>query len=807
MISDVARNLAYGARTLLKHKGFTAVAVFSLALGLALTATTLAVVNAYLIRSMPYPAANRLYRVIYAPQGVRNPGGMQLLDWKALGNIVEVADGSRSTLSTITEGGYTQEVMGLMTSPGSLEAIGVRAIIGRSLLEEDFHPGAERVALIGQKMWQERFGADANVIGRVFRVGSITQAGPSESYRIVGVLPPGFRYVLVYARGLIDFVAPLQTPSETSMVRLRPGVPVNLAERRITEAARSVASSFPPNWSGVRLESVHAGYVAELRPMLFAITAAAGLVLVIVCLNVAILVLLRALRRQKEMAVRVALGAGRGHIVRMLVIEAGMICVAALVVGLALTAFALRLLAPMIEERLGRPVPGGTAALALDPQVLLAVGGLGMLIALALAFLPLLTPWERRLADTLRCEGRSGTDGPAMRRMRSTLIALEVGMSLALLVGCGLMIRSVVNLVWTDLGFQTDRIVRTRFALPPRTYPDGAALQRFYEQLTEKLSALSSAPFTLGNLIPFFEGPKQPLEVEGQSDSNGLRVGVFAVNDGHFATLGVGIKQGRGFTAGDRAEPVAIISEGLAQHLWPKANMNGGVIGRRIRLIEPPVPNSPLAVWRTIVGVASDMRQTHYDTDLKDLYIPFSQAPSRYAQLYLRTDRPPSFWMEKLRAVVAEIDPEVSFTTPTWLVSSADKEVAGPKFLMSLLTGFALFAALLAVIGIYGVTAYGVQQREREIAIRTALGATPSAILLMFLREGGLVLGIGIAGGLLGAMAVARMLAAQLFGVQPFDAATLLGAGALLAVAGLLATWWPARRAARQNPMSFLNED
>ncbi|HKX33679.1 MAG TPA: FtsX-like permease family protein, partial [Blastocatellia bacterium] len=576
---------------------------------------------------------------------------------------------------------------------------------------------------------------------------------------------------------------------------------------RITESARNVALSFPPNWSGVRLKSVQAEYVAELRPMLFAITAAAGLVLLIVCLNVAILVLLRALRRQKEMAVRVALGAGRGHIVRMLAIEAGMICMAALVGGLALTGIALQLLGPMIEERLGRPVPGGTVALELDPQVLLAVGGLGVLIALALAFLPLLTPWERRLADTLRREGRSGTDGPAMRRLRSTLIALEVGMSLTLLVGCGLMIRSVVNLVRTDLGFQTDRIVRMRFALPPRTYPDGASLLRFYEQLTEKLSGLTNAPFTLGDLIPFFEGPKQPLEVEGHSDGESLRVGVFAVNDGHFATLGVGIKQGRGFTAGDRAEPVAIISEGLARHLWPKANLNGGVVGRRIRVIESPRPNSPPAVWRTIVGVAGDMRQTRYDTDLKDLYIPFFQAPSRYAQLYLRTDRPPAFWMEKLRTIVAEIDPEVSFTTATWLVSSADKEVAGPKFLMSLLTGFALLAALLAVIGIYGVTAYGVQQREREIAIRLVLGTTPNAILRMFLRKGGLVLALGIAGGLVGAITVARMLSAQLYGVQPFDAATLLGAGAFLAVAGLLATWWPARRAARQNPMSSLNEN
>lgn len=805
MSADFWQDICFSVRMLRKQPGFAWVAVFTLALGLALVATTLAVVNAYLLRSMPYPAAERLYRVIYAPPGVPNPGGMQLLDWQALDDIVEIADRSMSVRFAITDGVSTQEVMGLMASPGALEANGVRAVAGRSLLADDFHSGTEHVAMIGHALWQERFGADPNVIGRVLRMGSITQAGPSENFRIVGVLPPDFRAALVYARGVMDFVAPLQNPSETSMVRLRKGVSISFAEQRITDVARRSATSFPPNWSGVRLESVQASYVAELRPMLYAITVAAGLVLVIVCLNVAVLVLLRALRRQKEMAVRIALGADRGHIVRMLVTEAGLICAAALVGGLALTSFALRMLAPVIEERLGRPVPGGTTALALDVRVVLAVGGVGLLVALALACLPLVTPWERRLAETLRREGRSGTDGPAMRRMRSALIALEVGLSLALLVGCGLMIRSVINLVRTDLGFRTERMVRTRFALPPRTYPDEAALSRFYERLTEKLSALPGTPYTLGNLIPFFEGPKQALEVDGQSE--GARAGVFAVSEGHFTTLGLTMKQGRGFSASDRTEPVAIISEGLAEKLWPQSTMKGGVIGRRLRLLEPPRPNAPPAVWRTIVGVVSDMRQTRYDTDLKDLYLPFLQAPNRYAQLYLRTEQPPAFWAEKLRAMVAEIDPEVSFTPPITLLSSADQEVSGPKFLMSLLTGFALFAALLAVIGIYGVTAYAVGQREREVAIRMALGATPGAILRMFLRQGGFVLALGIVGGLFAAIAIAKTLASQLYGVAPFDVVTLIGACAIMALIGLLAMLWPARRAAQQDPLRALNEN
>jgi len=802
---DVVCDVRFAWRALRRTPGFTIIAVSSLALGLALTAATMAVVNAYLIRTLPYPAAQRLYRVIYAPTGQPEPGGMRSLDWKALSDIVDVADNSAGARFYLTDGGYTQEAMGLLAAPGSLEALNVRVAMGRSLRDDDFRAGAEPVALIGHAMWQERFGADPNVVGRVLRASRASVAEPPEMFRIVGVLPPDFRYVRDLARGTTEIVTPLRMPWQTYMVRLREGVPSAFAERRITDVVRSSASSFPPNWSGVRLESIHEGYVAGLRPVLVSITVAAGLVLVIVCLNVAVLVLLRALRRQKEMAVRVALGAGRRHIVRMLVAEACLICGAALAAGLVLTSFTLRLLAPLIEERLGRPVPGGTSAMTVDSTVLLIVGGAGVLIALALAFIPLLTPWERRLADTLRREGRSGTDGPAMRRMRSSLIALEVAASLALLVGCGLMIRSVVNLMRTDLGMQTEHIVRTRFALPERGYANEQAFLRFYDRLTERLSALSSEPFTLGNVVPFFEPPKRAVEVDGQSNGNGMSVSILTVSGSHFATLGIKIRQGRSFTASDRegAEPVAVISETLARRLWP----DGSAIGRRIRTADSAESRSAPTIWRTIVGVAGDVRQTHADTDLQDIYLPFQQAPTRYAQLYLRTDRSPSFWLETLRTTVAEIDPEVSFLLPTTLASSADRQLAGPRFLMSLLTVFALFAALLAVLGIYGVTAYGVQQREREVAIRMAVGATPSVVIRMFLKEGGLVLVAGIGGGLLGAVMVARMLATQLYGVQPFDASTIFVACALLGAAGLLAIWWPARRAAAKNLMTALNEN
>jgi putative ABC transport system permease protein len=799
------QDLRYGARMLRKSSGFTIVAVCTLAIGLALTTTTLSVVNAYLIRTMPYPAANRLYHVLYAPQGQPEPRGVTALDWKALDDVVEVADNSIPARFFLTDNGYPRETMGLQAAPGSLEALGVRASLGRSLLEEDFHPGAERVALIGQTLWRERFGADTNVIGQYFRAHPSNLAEPVELFHIVGVLPPEFRFAREYGRGAMEFVVPLRSSMQTYLVRLREGVPAAFAEQRITEAVKSAATSFPPNWNGVHLESVHARYITGLKPMLIAIMIAAGLVLLIVCANVAVLTLLRALRRQKEMAVRVALGAGRWHIMRMLMAEACLICGAALVLDLALTKLALSLLAPLIEERLGRGAPGGTSAIGLDSTVLLSVGGAGVLIALSLAFIPLLTPWQRRLADTLRREGRSGTDGPAMRRMRSSLIALEVAASLALLVGCGLMIRSVLNMVNADLGFQTEGITRVRVALPTRTYPDAAAFLRFYDRLNQRLAATTDASFALTNFIPFYETPKQQVDIEVNdgSDGAGLTAGVLAVSDSYFDMLSINIKQGRGFTAADRAgaEPVAIISETLARRLWP----DGNAIGRRIRTADQPVANSPLTDWRTIVGIARDARQTYIDNDLKDIYLPFLQAPNRYAPLYFRTAHRQALSLAALRAAVAEIDAEVLITGETSLEGEGNKLLAGPRFLMATLTRFAFFAALLAIVGIYGVTAYAVQQREREVAIRMAIGATPGAVIRMFLKEGGLVLVCGVGGGLLGTRLVVRLLASELHDVQPFDVLTLATACAFMVVAGGLAIWWPARRATTKNPLAALN--
>ena len=581
-------------------------------------------------------------------------------------------------------------------------------------------------------------------------------------------------------------------------------MPTAFAARRITEAVRSVASEIPAGWQGVRLESVHAHYVRDVRPVLVGVTVAAALVLLIVVMNIAVLMLLRALRRQQETAVRVALGAEPHRIARLLFAESALICGVALAAGVAVTTITLRALGPQIEARLGRPVPGGPSALAMDGTVLLWMGGIGLLIAVIVAWLPMIGVRPARLADSLRGEGRSGTDRPIVLRARTVLIALEVAASTALLIGGGLMLRSVAHLVGTNLGYETNHVFRPRLQLPNSTYRDVASFAHFYDRLEEQLAAIPNFSFALSTFVPFWEPPKRPLETD-HHDHAELRASITAGGPDYFRTLGIGLREGRAFTRVDRtgAELVVIVSESLARTLAP----DGSALGTRLRTTEWSDTGDPLRVWRTVVGVAHDVHQTHADVDLKDAYIPFAQTTTRFASVYIRANGSLQQWLETVRTVVASIDADVFVGPAPPLSVQADDILAGPRFVTAVLTVFALFAAVLALLGIYGVTAYAAQQREREIAIRIAIGATAGTVIRMFLRDSGKVLLIGIVGGVFGGTAVSRILQSQLHGVERFDPWTIAVTCVFLITAGLFATWVPTRRVARTAPMTALRAE
>jgi predicted permease len=801
-MDDMCRDLRQGARRLYMHPGFTLVAVLSLAVGLALATSTLAVVNAYLLRSFPYPTAHRIYHLRYAPIGPYEPAGMTAIDWKSLSEVVEDTITSGGVTFHIMDGGPLRRARGLRVSPGFLRGLSVQTMTGRAFVKEEFDAGGEGVAIIGHELWRERFGSDPQIVGRTIQVIREDQAEQSETLRIVGVLSPGFWFGRD-SSATVDILTPLRSAARVYMVRLREGVPPAFAEQRITGAARKVGSDFRPGWTGIQLQLIHARYVESIRPVLRGITIAVGTVLVLVCANVAVLVLLRAMRRQKELAVRMALGAARRHVVRMLGAEAFLICASAFAIGLVLTQVTLRLLTPFIESQLGRPAPGGPAAIDIDWTVLLGVGGVGLLIALSLAFIPLLTPWQHRLADALRSQGTSTTDGPFMRRLRSSLITFEVAGSLVLLVGCGLMIRSAINLTSTDLGFNPGQVIRVGVRLPARGYTNAPALQQFFTSLVDRLPQDPNSRVALMTAFPpFYPANKQAIETDEPANA-GTEVGMLKVGAGYFNVYDVRISQGREFTYADRlgSEPVALVSGTLARKLWPE----GTAVGRRIRAVEGDMPGSPFGPWRTVVGVVGDIRQGYDDADLRDIYLPLLQSPTRFASVHVRTSRPLSFWEQGIRTAAAELDPHVLVGTAT-TIASEDRQRAGTRFLASMLTGFGVFAAFLAVLGIYGVTTYAVQQREREIAIRVAVGASRDEIVRLFLKDGGRMLAAGLALGLCGTVGATRILESQIYGVKPFDIPTLLGTCLILSVAGLMAVWWPARRGAAQSPMMVLKE-
>src|SRR5215472_2619345 len=323
---DLIRDVRFAARSLRRNPGFTATAMISLALGVALTASTLSVMNSYVVRAMPFPKSERLYRSLYDSPGQPEPRGLERVDWKSLADVVEVADYSALGRFILHTDNYPQEISSLQCAPGSLDAIGVRAVMGRVFVAEEFRPGAEHVIMISNALWQERFGSSPDALGKSIRVSAANSGETPTEYRIIGVLLRGFRYVDVYYRDPPDTAMPLTAPRQAYMVRLRDGVQPALAEQRIAQAVRSVATAIPSGWRGVRLESVHAHYVRDVRPILTGLTVASGLVLLIVVTNIVVLMLLRALRRQKETAVRVVLGAEPHQIARLLLGEAVLIC-------------------------------------------------------------------------------------------------------------------------------------------------------------------------------------------------------------------------------------------------------------------------------------------------------------------------------------------------------------------------------------------------------------------------------------------------------------------------------------------------
>jgi putative ABC transport system permease protein len=786
-------------RTLAKARGFTVAVVATLGVALALETTIVSTVNAYLLRSLPYPGANRLYQVQYAAAGESTPDGLEALPWRSLSDIVEYGIAWDLDVFYMTGGDHAERAPGAWVTRDFMEGLNIQPALGRAFAADEFERGGPQVAIISNALWQTRFGGDPAIVGKQFNAYVSDRPEDPESFTIVGVMPASFWHLNPYTTILTPLRGAATYPY---MVRLRDGIDPSLAERRIAELVRSSGARVAPTWRVV-LTSTQDAYTRSIKPLLLAIGAAVSLVLLIACSNVTLLLLLRGIRREKEIAVRLALGASRGQVARMLIAESSVLCAMGIALGTGLAAIINRALAPMIEQQLGRRIPGGPSAVSIDVRVIAIVLVLGLLIAAVMSLAPILLTRRGGLFTTLR-SGRGAAGG--RRRGRSMLVTIEVAGSFALLVGCGLMVRTIRSMLAVDLGIHSAHVTEASLALRERSYPTTHARALFYERV---LAELRRAP---GVAVAALSGPSPSVSFEtrpirAESNESAIhRASVRSVAGEYFRALGIAVIQGRALNDADREGglPVAVISESLARRHWP----NNSAVGSRVRMVERGANREDTAtILRTVVGVVRDVRQTPTDAEISDTYIPLSQVADRYASIVVQSTVSSAEWSAVLRRLMKGVDPDVNVEPAKGLAEIVDSQLSRPRFLASVFAAFGVFASMLGVMGLYVVIAYTVKQREHEVAIRMAVGADARRVFSLFLMDAGRVLGVGIALGAVAAVGIGRLLATQLFGVTRVDVATLLVTAVVLVGACLVAVWRPARRAGRIDPVAALRAE
>ncbi len=793
-----------GAARSLRHRpAFALTAILLVAVGIGATTVMLAVVDAYLLRGMPFPHAERLAWINETPpQNERVRSRPAEVNWREADDVGLAVSWDRDAFTLLGDG-PPQTVSGVWVPPDFFEAFGITTAMGRSFAPDEIGPNAAPVAIISHDLWQTRFGGAEDVLGHTIRMYASDRPDDAQALTVIGVLAADWWHMYESTQ----ILTPLGSHDHpTYVVRIETGVEMHEAAQRMTAFARQ---SWGPEFSdwNVELSPMHEQHVEEVRPLLQTLGAGVSLVLLIACANVAVLFLVQAVGRTREFALRAALGAARSRLALRLVAEAAVVGLAGAVVGALISSQVLAVLGSAIEVRLGASVPGGTTALALQPRVLLVSIGITGVVTLLFGLAPLLAGIGGNLSGTLTGSGRSSTGTARHRTLRTGLIVLEVALSVALLVGAGLTMRSAIHLSNVELGFQPEGLIRMGFGMSSVRYPSAAEWhQRIEETVTafrevpgvESVAAANPGAFSFAaNLVTAVDGPM------AESDTR-LRAAVRYIGVDYLETLDIQQLDGRDFATSDNVdnEPVALVSDEFAATMWPGEDP----MGKEIRIADPMGDGSP--TQRRVVGVVGDTRESLTgERELPDAYIPLAQAPFPYVFLTVRAQVAPETLMPTLEQIVWNDDPEQPLNRPGLLQRVIDDAAATPQALARLLTVFASFGALLAVVGVYGVIAFAARQRRRELAVRVALGAARNDVLQIVLGHGARVVAVGLALGLFGAWFMAQTLASQIYGVSPTDPITFGGVATMLGLVALGAVLIPARKAAATDPMSLLRED
>jgi putative ABC transport system permease protein len=796
-------DLKYAARMLLRSPAYTAIAILTLALAIGANTAIFSVVNALLLRPLPLAEPNRLV-VVSGPNVGRGTMLYSIAAYELIRDSSHSFSGVAAYVNeslSMTGMGDPEQLNAALVAPNFFDVLQTQPMLGRAFEPSEGDAGAKPVALISHRLWERRFASDPQILGKPLTLGGEVQT-------IIGVMPPDFPFPFpgteIWTTRLLSFngLQPEQLRNGggflTSVARLKPGVTLEQATAEIgviSDQYRREHAGSPDGTVGhFNVDLLQDRLVQGLRTSLLTLTGAVAFVLLIACANVAGLTLARATARSKEIVVRAALGAGRRDLIRQLLIESLLISLAGAALGLALAQAGLRGLVSMID---GNPL---AKPIALDLQVLLFTLGISVLTGIAFGLLPALRVSRPDLNGVLRDNSWGSTAGPGRHRMRGVLAAAQMALSIVVLIGAGLLIQSFLALRAVDAGFAPDHTFSMRVYLPPARYPDDARRAQFIRQAVERFRSLPGVKSATASLdLPLATRIAAPFLAEGQPVVPiGDRPGAVwnAVTPGYFQTLGIPLLRGRDFTEADddKAPKRVIVSQSIARRFFP----NQDPIGKHITYARREYVAE-------IVGVAGDVKTQSLESDTSmTYYTPYPQFAWPNMFLNARTEGDPRQFLNTARAQVFALDRDLPIIEPSTLEDLLDANLTGRRQTVLLIGGFAFVAMLLAVLGLYGVMAYSVTQRTAEIGIRQAIGAQRGDILRMVLGQGLRLSLIGIATGIVGALALTRLIATMLYRVTATDPRTFLEISVLFLAIALAACALPAWRAMRVDPLEAL---
>jgi putative ABC transport system permease protein len=805
--------LKFGARTLLKSRGFTLVAVLTLAIGIGANTAIFSVVEAVLLRALPYRDADRLVvlwenkRAGNRPHNVVNPGN--LLDWREQAGSFEDVAAFYDQRFGLTGGGEPEEVAGQAATPNLFQLLGSRPALGRTLLPGDDAAGGQSVAVISHGLWQRRFGGSPDVIGKTVLLDG---AGAT----VVGVMPPDFRWFIKensLSGKPAEVWVPLELPDQlrtgrrgrylSAVARLKSGVSIEQARGELETVAARLEAQYPDvdkGW-GATVVPLREQLAGEVKTALLVILGAVGFVLLIACVNVANLLLARSAGRRKEMSLRAALGAGRLRIARQLLTESMLLAVAGGALGLLLSYWCVGALVALSPPNLL-----GEGQVGVNLTVLAFTLAVSLVTGVAFGVAPALEASRLNLSESLKESGRGNIGGARAGRVRAALVVAEVGLALVLLVGAGLMVRSFLSLQSVHPGFDAGNLLTMRVMLPQTKYPEDVRKVEFFRRAAERIralpgvrsaSAVSALPFADLGAATSFTVVGRPAPAAGDKWTTDVRV----ADENYFRTMNIPVVAGRTFTEQEAVEDrkVAVINEAMARKYFPGEDP----IGKRIvvSMSSQPVPTE-------IVGVVGDARYDKLDGELRPMvYWTPPQLTYSSMTFVVRTAGDPAALGPSAVREIQMVDKEQPVSDVRTMESWLSESTARTRFGTLLLGAFACAALVLAAVGIYGVISYSVAQRRNEIGIRMALGAQTRDVLRLVVGQGMRLVLAGVVLGLLGAFALTRVMSGLLYGVAANDPPTFAANALLLAAVSLLACYVPARRATRVDPLAALRRE